>query len=244
MKLQITFYLLLVTTLSHALQEDLSLPFTSQNGQERYILENFFQNPDGTFMRNGFFIEVGAYNGVLYSNTYLLEKEFGWKGICIEPIPIMFTQLQHNRSCLCIQGCIADREGTALFREVCNGYNADSSDLLLSGLAEKYDPQHINLIENHYAAPSVYYEVQCYRLSQLLEEYNVEKVDFLSLDTEGNELEILKSLSDKDLERIDVICVEYNYPNQALITFLESKNFNLITRIDQDLIFRNIKYMQ
>lgn len=47
--------------------------------------------------KNGFFIEIGANDGNILSNTYLLEKSYNWKGICVEPIPDKFKLLCENR---------------------------------------------------------------------------------------------------------------------------------------------------
>ena len=237
MKIQIHFYVLFIITMSYCAQQEISsLPFTSQNGQDRYVIENFFKNSDGSIMTNGFFIEFGAYDGIKFSNTKILEM-LGWKGICIEPVPHVFTQLQKNRSCVCIQGCISDKAGTALFREII-GHEP------LSGLSEKYDPRHSDLVENYYRGTSTYYEVPCYCLSKIMLDYNINKIDFLCIDTEGGELDILKSLSDEELEKIDVLCVEDNYGDPEFFKFLQSKNFRFITRMTQDLIFRNNKYIQ
>jgi FkbM family methyltransferase len=208
------------------------LPFKSQCGQDKYVLKNFFTDNKGNLKKDGFFIEFGAFDGVGLSNSYALEQ-IGWKGICIEPIPEMFQKLKNNRNCICIEGCVSDKHGTAYFREVGGTFE------VLSGIEDKYNPTHIHLINNVYNKPSKFYEVQCYTLSEILREYNVEKVDFLSIDTEGGELEIVKSLSDDELKKIDVICVEHNDADKEMIRFLTSKNFTLIRRLEFDLIFRN-----
>ena len=67
--------------------------YKSQIGQDKYVSE-FFNNK-----RNGYFIELGATNGISLSNTYYLEKDLGWKGICIEPNHIHTESLKDNRSC-------------------------------------------------------------------------------------------------------------------------------------------------
>jgi hypothetical protein len=53
--------------------------------------------------KDGFFIDIGAYDGITISNTYALEK-IGWKGICVEPVPEIYDRLIKNRKCECIKG--------------------------------------------------------------------------------------------------------------------------------------------
>ena len=72
----------------------------SQFGQDLIVLD-FLKNK-----KNGFFIEIGASDGILLSNCYLLEKKYNWNGICIEPIPYKFDSLQKNRKCKCINKAI------------------------------------------------------------------------------------------------------------------------------------------
>lgn len=207
--------------------------FYSQCGQDEYIFKNIFPGKN-----KGIFIEIGAYDGIKLSNTLFFELQ-GWTGICIEPIPEMFEQLKKNRACVCIQGCVTDHGGTALFRRAGVGG-------MLSGLVEKYDPRHVQRIEQEHGF-SDYYQVSCYTLSQILSDYKLDKVDFLSIDTEGGELDILKSLSEQELACIDVICVEdnfYNSKNCEIEKYLTSNNFKLVVRLGHDLIFRNKKYLK
>ena len=58
----------------------------SQLGQEIKVI-NFYKEK-----KNGYFIEIGASDGIELSNTYLLESEYKWNGICIEPIPIKYQK--------------------------------------------------------------------------------------------------------------------------------------------------------
>jgi hypothetical protein len=64
--------------------------YYSQIRQDRYI-DFFFSKK-----RNGVFVDIGANDGVTLSNTYFLEKERHWTGICIEPIPSSFEKLKAN----------------------------------------------------------------------------------------------------------------------------------------------------
>ena len=54
--------------------------YYSQFGQDKFIIENIFK-----MKKNGFFIEAGAGDGINISNTYVLEKQYNWNGLCVEP---------------------------------------------------------------------------------------------------------------------------------------------------------------
>ena len=62
--------------------------YFSWNSEDKYLNETFFKNKS-----DGVFIEIGAHNGIDGSNSYFFEKELGWKGICVEPIPEVFSLL-------------------------------------------------------------------------------------------------------------------------------------------------------
>lgn len=59
-------------------------------------------------MRNGYFVDLGAYDGIYLSNTYLLERRYEWNGICIEANPATFMSLRSNRRAKCVNAFVAD----------------------------------------------------------------------------------------------------------------------------------------
>lgn len=63
---------------------------------------------------NGFFVEIGACDGIFLSNTYLLEKKFGWRGILVEPNPKWHQELQKNRNCGITHKCAYVKSGIPL----------------------------------------------------------------------------------------------------------------------------------
>ena len=77
----------------------------SQIGQDLNVLQ-FYNHK-----KNGYFIEVGANNGIYLSNTYLLEKKYNWKGICIEPHPIEYEKLIKNRDVICEKEALYSSSG-------------------------------------------------------------------------------------------------------------------------------------
>ena len=63
--------------------------YYSQCKQDQYINESFFKGKD-----SGVFVDIGAHNGISLSNSYFFEKELGWNGVCIEPMPEVYSELK------------------------------------------------------------------------------------------------------------------------------------------------------
>lgn len=211
-----------------------TLHYTSQIGQDKILNENYFKNK-----RNGTFIDIGAHDGVTHSNTYFFEKELEWSGICFEPLPTVFKRLQNNRTCICINACVSKVEGFLKFFAV-EGYAE-----MLSGLVDTYDPRHLERLQKEIAIFGGKYaiiDVPCVRLNKILEEHKIQKIDLLSIDTEGSELEILQSI-DFSVLSIWAITVENNYGYPAIRNLLTSKGFSFIAYIGkQDEIYINENY--
>lgn len=206
--------------------------FQSQYGQDKFVYTQFFQHK-----KDGTFVDIGAHDGVSKSNTYFFERTLGWQGICIEPLPEMYSKLIKNRNCICINGCISSSNEPAQFLAI-TGY----SDML-SGLIEKYDPEHLKRIEDElklYGGEKRTITVNCYTLNELLIKYNLQSIDYLSIDTEGNEYEILETI---DYERfnIDVIDVENNYGDNRIYNLLTKKGYKRITYIGIDEIYKKAR---
>jgi FkbM family methyltransferase len=182
----------------------------SQLNQDLNVLD-FYNNKT-----NGFFIEIGANDGITLSNTYLLEKKYNWKGICVEPIPEKFELLVKNRpNSSCSNNAVYNQSNLDIL------FDVSSSDLL-SGIHE-----HVNqarLLDG----VTTQIIVKTISFTDLLNKFNAPKfIEYLSIDTEGSELEILKSL-DYDKYIIGLIDVEHNYIEPArsnIRNFLVSKGY-------------------
>lgn len=167
--------------------------------------------------RNGFFIEVGASDGIQLSNTYLLETLFEWKGICCEPIPEKFKNLVKNRpNSICISDAVFNHTGSILF-DISN--NGD----MYSGI-----PDYIDCHKKKVDANKTTIEVQTTTLLDVLNNSNAPSfIEYMSLDTEGSEFEILKNF---DFEKYTFgrIDVEHNYvePRRTMMkNLLVSKGY-------------------
>jgi FkbM family methyltransferase len=192
--------------------------FMSQNGQDKWLIETLLPQ-----RRGGVFVDVGAHDGYLLSNTYVLEKKFEWTGLAIEPHPIAFETLQQKRSCRAIHGCASARAGNRTF-QIVHGYGA-----MLSGLSNEYDPRHSRriqeLVETKGSSTSEI-SVTCYRLADLLRSANIDRVDYLSVDVEGAELSVLKGI-DWSSTDIAIIGVENNYADYKVPAFLYRRGYRM-----------------
>lgn len=150
--------------------------------------------------RNGFFVEFGAADGVELSNTFILEKEFGWTGILCEPGNIWHKDLAKNRNCFIDTRCVWSQSDELIdFAQASNAWLSTVADFQDSDL-------HSGLRDN-----SLIYQVKTVSLRDLLRTYNAPfEIDFLSIDTEGSEYLTLRDF-DFGEYKFNVICVEHNY---------------------------------
>jgi len=210
--------------------------FYSQCGQDSFIYNTFFKNKT-----DGVFVDIGAHNGIDLSNTYFFEKQCGWKGMCIEPMPDVFAQLRKNRDCICIEGCIYDKADHVRFLKI----NSSQPDLtMLSGIVENFDARQLQNVAAWTSGGRGTFEeieVPCYKLQDVLVLHNMRHIDYLSLDTEGGELEILQSI-DFDAVTIDVIDVENNFHESKFEDFLNTKGYKKIKELAIDDIYVRIAW--
>ena len=197
--------------------------YFSQFGQDRYLHLNLFANK-----HNGVFVDVGAYDGFVGSNTLFFEKFMGWSGLCIEPDPAQFGKIPTYRSCDRLQVCIADKEGTARFFSIADGLT------MMGGLVDYFEPQDMKMIAERSKTKIV--ELPTRRLESVLKERNITEIDYLSIDTEGSELAILKSF---DLARFNVkaLSVENNRNAPQIPEYMQSAGYRRVVRLGVDDIY-------
>lgn len=169
---------------------------TSQLGQDLWVLEQT------RYKRGGFFVEFGACDGVLLSNTHLLERRFGWTGICAEPHPRFFGQLKANRSCQVSDACVAGHSGRQVDFILADEYGGMAEFAATDVHADKREA---------FLALGKVMQVSTVSLHDLLTRHGApHDIDYLSIDTEGSEYEILRNFP-FDRWRIRCITVEHNF---------------------------------
>lgn len=172
----------------------------SQYNQDIILYNNFFKTID-----KGYFVDIGAHDGVSLSNTKFFE-DLGWEGICIEPQPDVYKKLVTNRKCITIQGAVSDLKKKQI--EFCKitGYSS-----MLSGIIDYYDERHkeriLSEIQSHENNTKEKITVDNYNFNNVIQQENI---NLLSIDTEGGEDKIINSI-DFTRYKIDIILFEDNY---------------------------------
>lgn len=163
----------------------------------------------------GYFVEFGATDGVSLSNTWLLETRYGWTGILAEPNPAWHPQLAASRKAIIDHRCVYQKTGVPISFSV--------TDQMVLGTISTYRDS-----DRHSQARTMHKEitVETVALHDLLNEHDAPSViDYLSIDTEGSEYDILAAY---DWSRaIKCISVEHNHTanRDKIKTLLESKGY-------------------
>ena len=188
----------------------LELKSKAQLKQDMFVLDEL------GYKRDGYFVEFGATNGVDFSNTYLLETEMGWRGILAEPARVWQDALVANRKCCISFDCVWSKSREELeFNEV------GAADLSTINVFSDVDEHAKTRTEGKK------YNVHTVSLLDLLNKYKAPKeIDYLSIDTEGSEFEILSAF-DFDAYKFKVITCEHNYTpmREKLADLLTSKGY-------------------
>jgi len=186
--------------------------YKSQSDQDKWV-DSFFKEKT-----DGFFIDVGAYDGIKLSNSYFLEKVRNWKGLCIEGNTLIFDDLVKNRNCICINSVISSVQKKVYFK---------NNDLIGS-------------ITNDTGI-----EVFTTTLTEIIKKNEIPFIiDYMSLDIEGQEYEALQSFP-WNTHTIVLLTVEHNSYNTGernknnIYQFLTEHGY---TRYKNDVEDQGLKY--
>jgi FkbM family methyltransferase len=196
--------------------------FYSQYNQDKYLEETVFKG-----FQNGIFVDVGAHDGVSLNNTLYFEKNNKWIGINIEPNKKIFDNLVINRPLSINLNCaVCNNDGETEF--LCNtGYTE-----MLSGIKDTFDPKHLERLQKENTetgSTTEIIKVNTKKLETIFDVYNISYINYLSIDVEGAEFEVIKSIN-FDKVFIDVIGFENNNNDKSfpIIKYLENKDYVVI----------------
>lgn len=182
--------------------------FYSQVGQDKWVCEYF------KYKTNGFFLDIGAYDGIELSNTYYLEKNLNWNGICLEPSPIAFSKLSQQRNCICINKAAYNKNTQLKFFE--------------DGLGGRID-------DNKFS-----YIVDAIRIDDVLRQNDApNNIDYISLDVEGGEYNVLLGFPFSEYEVI-LWTIEHNLHAKTTNRILKANIQNIMNKNGYKIVRENV----
>lgn len=199
------------------------------NLSKSQIRQDLFVISELGFKRNGYFVEIGASDGVTGSNTFLLEKCYGWQGILVEPSHSFREEILQNRNCAIETSAVWSESGSELSFIDMGRY---------SGLST------LELFMNHgihastrFSSNFQTYFVPSLSLNDLLVKHEAPQIiDYISLDTEGSEFEILNTF-DFNRFKVTLFTIEHNYD-----VFIREKILNLMSEKGYKRVYEQISY--
>jgi FkbM family methyltransferase len=182
------------------IEEMYSIPITSQDGEEMYLKSRFANRDKGTY------VDVGANHPIRFSNTWWAYRK-GWRGINIEPDVNNFKLLENVRGEDININCgIANIDGELEY------YQFEETALNTFVYDEIDDTIKDKIIQVR--------KVPVRRLCDIFKENNISKIDYIDIDVEGMEIEVLKSINWGEVS-IDVLLIEQR--RMSLIDVSESE---------------------
>ena len=179
------------------------------------------------FPKNIYLIEVGALDGIIFSNTLLLEKIFQLNSILIEPEPNNYLKTLKNRpNSICLNCAISHKEELVKF--LCGG--------AVGGISSKMSKKHKKLFSSNFGKEI---EILALPLSKVLKDNAVEEIFLLSIDCEGGDLDVLKSIDFKEII-IHIIVVEVSHNKSEIEKLISSNGFYLHKNLFGNQIWVNI----
>jgi FkbM family methyltransferase len=187
--------------------------------------------------RNGVFLDIGANDGITFSNTYHFEKFRNWTGLCIEPHCGVFEKLKSIRNCYMENCCVSNKEGTVTFRKLPESAN------MLSGIVEFMSDEHkkrIDKLLKKVRGGGIFdIKIHSYNINTLLEKYDMVAIDYCSIDTEGAEYEIVTSI---DFEKYKITVFSIEGDNDKLTNFLNKKGYKcIVSELDNFYVRKSMK---
>ena len=221
---------------------DPKLWIKGQHGQP-FEVEKIFKGK-----KNGFYIEAGAFDGEAFSNTLLFELKHNWTGLLVEPNPDNFKQLlEKKRKAYSLESCFStekkvsnvDFDAAGAYGGIINGINkpAETPNTHKEGQARVLGKK----ARFPYKRRTM--KLQCLPLTSIIMAMGNPIIDYLSLDIEGAELSVLKTI-DFDKIKINVISFEYtkignifNETQKHMEYFMKQNGYKFYTRVGEDHIY-------
>lgn len=208
------------------LLNDITRTFYSQDGQDAKVAELL------QYMRGGFFVEAGAYDGESLSNTLYFEKTLGWTGLLVEANPRAYRELLNkDRHAWVTPSCLSVTKQMERISFLADG--------MVGGIQGS-----IKKLQVDVSNPYVYeVNVTCFPLDMMLDAIGVQTVDFFSLDIEGSEAAVLRNFPFERVE-VGVLSIEVNGLPSDLDAILLPHGYRRVDASLLDVYYAKESYMK
>mgnify|MGYP001200650951 FL=1 len=203
------------------------LNFFGSKSQDKWVVEEIFN-----FKKEGFFLDLAATNGLMENNTYVLENYFGWKGIAIEANDIFFNKLKNNRKCTCLNIAVGEEEKEVQFLETgpTGGIVGEDYDNNFKKRADL-----LNKLKKKIKTKKTK------TLQKILDENNSPAIiDYLSLDIEGAETDVLRNF---EFNKYIFLSMTIERPTPELNKILFDNDYIFVKnfKVDSFYVHKSIK---
>jgi len=194
----------------------------SQKGQDKWVIEEVFHHK-----QCGYFLDLAAADGLKHSNTATLEFFYGWSGLAIEPNPDFFNDLCKNRNCSVDQSVIWSENCNVDFR-VDNGQKGGV-------ISDRTDNSYKRIPNQLNSSSCEVLKLKTKTLIEVLQEHNAPNhIDYWSLDVEGSEEDIIKTL---DFSQYSFGCITIERPTKKCNKILQDNGYIFIKNYKFDSFY-------
>jgi FkbM family methyltransferase len=222
------------------IKEVRSWKFYSQLKEDKFLLTEYFWTMERGVLSNGIFLEVGALDGITYSNTAFFDKFLNWMGVLIEGCPTSSLALKSNRP-----------NAIKVLKAVCpvNYKNRSVEFTIPCGPTSGVAGNNGDTFQRNERKKAKVMSVPCSPMSEIIRNTNMTHIDLMSVDVEGFELSLLQSIDFNAISiHIMIVEVNHNAPHELLEIrkLMQSKGFTsdgLIGEHYGDELWRNPNFI-
>ncbi len=219
------------------------MTYYSQADEDKYLYENLISLVQPTHQN---YIEIGALDGVRYSNTKFFEDSLGWSGVLIEPNPVSYEKLAANRPNNKLFPCLISNSSEDLEYSYFENENLAAVSGATSTLTQKNkdvffenDDEWLVRAKNSFLKTCV---MKTASLDSVIRDSKLDGFGFCSIDVEGHELQVLESFS-FDVE-IAILLIEKNPHDEQIEQLLVSKGYSLHASVSHNNVFLSESYAE
>lgn len=217
------------------------MTYYSQAGEDKYINDELISLVPPV---SEHYIEIGALDGVKYSNTKFLEETLGWSGVLVEPNPVSFEKLQQNRPQNTLIPSLISNQNTELEYSYYENENLAAVSGATTTLTEGHKKVFFDSQDEWLKKSKEKYfrttMVKPISFDAVLQQSPYNKIGFCSIDVEGHELQVLQSYSFK--EEISIFLIEINPNDDEIKELLESHQYMHYGSVAHNNVFLSREY--